>query len=215
MSQEVSEDAGFFRVLENSLAWWLAGSRCPQGRREASHPFRTRWAWPCAPRTLWTPGGHGQWCDRGRWVPGWRPSLSSVSYWENCLGAQLNHPTTDIRDGVKLFSWYPYCQSGQRGLREKSTGIFLFLKKTIYLFFCLVWVLIASCVHAKSLQSYRTLCYLMDHSPPGSSVHGILQAGILDWVAMPSSRGSSWPRGQICIFHVSYVSWIGRWVLYH
>ena len=31
-------------------------------------------------------------------------------------------------------------------------------------------------------------------SPPGSSVHGILQARILEWVAMPSSRGSSWPR---------------------
>ena len=34
----------------------------------------------------------------------------------------------------------------------------------------------------------------MDCSPPGSSVHGILQARILEWVAMPSSRGSSWPR---------------------
>ena len=34
----------------------------------------------------------------------------------------------------------------------------------------------------------------MDHSPPGSSVHGILQARILEWVAMPSLRGSSQPR---------------------
>ena len=34
----------------------------------------------------------------------------------------------------------------------------------------------------------------MNHSPPGSSVHGILQARILEWVAMPSSRGSSWAR---------------------
>ena len=33
-----------------------------------------------------------------------------------------------------------------------------------------------------------------DRSPPGSSVHGILQAGILEWVAMPSSRDSSQPR---------------------
>ena len=47
------------------------------------------------------------------------------------------------------------------------------------------------CVHAKSLQSCPTLCNPMDHSPPGSSVHGILQAKILEWVAMPSSRGSS------------------------
>ena len=34
----------------------------------------------------------------------------------------------------------------------------------------------------------------MDCSPPGSSVHGILQAGILEWVAIPFSRGSSQPR---------------------
>ena len=45
----------------------------------------------------------------------------------------------------------------------------------------------------------------------GSSVHGILQARILEWVAMPSSRGSSRPRDRT---HVSYVSCIVRWVLY-
>ena len=44
-------------------------------------------------------------------------------------------------------------------------------------------------VHAKSLQSCPTLCNRMDCNPPSSSVHGILQAGILELVAMPSSRG--------------------------
>ena len=43
-------------------------------------------------------------------------------------------------------------------------------------------------------QSCPTLCDPVDCSPPGSSVHGILQAGILEWVAIPFSRGSSWPR---------------------
>ena len=43
-------------------------------------------------------------------------------------------------------------------------------------------------------QSCLTLCDPMDCSPPGSSAHGILQARILEWVAMPSSRGSSRPR---------------------
>ena len=52
----------------------------------------------------------------------------------------------------------------------------------------------------------------MDYSPPGSSVHGILQARILEWVAMPSSRGFSWPRDQTCI---SCVSCISRRVVYH
>ena len=42
--------------------------------------------------------------------------------------------------------------------------------------------------------SYVQLCNPMDCGPPGSSVHGILQARILEWVAMPSSRGSSQPR---------------------
>ena len=62
-------------------------------------------------------------------------------------------------------------------------------------------------VHAKSLQSCLTLCDPMDCSPPGSSVHGILQTRILEWVAMPSSRGPSQPRDGT---HVSYGSCIGR-----
>ena len=55
-----------------------------------------------------------------------------------------------------------------------------------------------------------TLCDPMDCRLPGSSVHGILQARILEWVALPSSRGSSWPRDRT---HISYVSCIGRQVL--
>ena len=45
-------------------------------------------------------------------------------------------------------------------------------------------------------ESCPTLCDPMDCSPPASSVHGILQARILEWVAMPSSRGSSRPRDE-------------------
>ena len=46
------------------------------------------------------------------------------------------------------------------------------------------------------LQLCPTSCDLMNCSLPGSSVHGLLQAGILEWVATPSSRGSSWPSDQ-------------------
>ena len=49
---------------------------------------------------------------------------------------------------------------------------------------------------AQSVQSCLTLCDPMDHSLPGSSVHGSLQARILEWVAMPSSRKSSQPGDQ-------------------
>ena len=45
-------------------------------------------------------------------------------------------------------------------------------------------------------QSCLTLFDSMDYSPPGSSAHGILQTGILEWVAIPFSRGSSQPRNQ-------------------
>ena len=45
-------------------------------------------------------------------------------------------------------------------------------------------------------QSCLTLCDPMDYSPPRSSVHGIPQARILEWVAMPFSKGSSQPRDR-------------------
>ena len=67
-------------------------------------------------------------------------------------------------------------------------------------------------VFGKSLQSCLTLCNSIDCNPPGSSVHGILQARILEGVAMSSSRGSFQLRDQT---RVSYASCIGRWVLYH
>ena len=52
---------------------------------------------------------------------------------------------------------------------------------------CCVWL---------TAQLCPTLCDPMDGSPPGSSVHWILQARLLEWVAIPSSRGSSQPRDQ-------------------
>ena len=52
-------------------------------------------------------------------------------------------------------------------------------------------------------QKCPTLCDPMDHSPPGSSVHGILQARILEWVAIFFSRGSCWPRDQTQVSHIT------------
>ena len=68
-----------------------------------------------------------------------------------------------------------------------------------------VCVRVCACMCAKSLQSCRTLCNLMDCSPPGSFIHGILQARILEWVAMPSSKGSSWPRDRTCL--LGFLHW--------
>ena len=69
-----------------------------------------------------------------------------------------------------------------------------------------------TCMCAKLLQSGPTLCDAMDSSLPGSSVHGILQARILTWVALLSSRDGTRPRDQT---HISYASCIGRQLLYH
>ena len=51
-------------------------------------------------------------------------------------------------------------------------------------------------VHAKLFQLCLTICDPMECSPSGSSVHGVFQARIPEWVAMPSSRGSSQPRDE-------------------
>ena len=58
------------------------------------------------------------------------------------------------------------------------------------------------------LSCVQLLCNPVDWSSPGSSVHGISQARILEWVAMPFSRASSRPRDQTC------VSCIGRQILH-
>ena len=65
----------------------------------------------------------------------------------------------------------------------------------------------------KEAQSCPTLCNPVDCSPPGSSVHGILQARILEWVAISSSRGSSQPRDRTqvsCIAGRRFNLWATR-----
>ena len=117
------------------------------------------------------------------------------------------------------------------GLQIQRLIIFFLLKNNSPFTFvsdgCLVLIITRVCIYDATItskgleicavlclvaQSCPTLCDPMDCSPPGSSVQGILQARILEWLAAPSSRGSSQPRYQT---HSSYVSCIGRWVLYN
>ena len=72
--------------------------------------------------------------------------------------------------------------------------------------------LTTSCCCCWVAKSCLTLCDPTDCSPPGSSVHGILQARILEWVAISFSRGSSRPRDWTC---VSCLSCTGKQILYH
>ena len=63
--------------------------------------------------------------------------------------------------------------------------------------FCSCWV---------ASVMWLTLCDPVDYSLPGSSVHRIFQARILEWVVMPVSKGSSWPRDQIPLSCVSCIA---------
>ena len=78
-----------------------------------------------------------------------------------------------------------------------NTGYMRFFAKNV----------IYGCMCAKSLHSCLILFNPVDHTLPGSPVHGILQAKILEWVASPSSRASSRPKDRT---HISCASCIGR-----
>ena len=69
-----------------------------------------------------------------------------------------------------------------------------------------VCVCVCVCVCARACgQSYPTLYDPMDCSPPSSSIHGIIWARILQWVAISFSRGSSQPRNQTCFSCISCI----------
>ena len=110
------------------------------------------------------------------------------------------------REGICVDIWLIHSVVQQK-LRQHCKATMPHLNTYILICVC---VYVCVCVH-KSLQSRPTLCDPMDHSQPGSSVHGIFQGRILEWVAMPSSKRSSRPRDQTFI---SYDSCIVRQVLY-
>ena len=100
----------------------------------------------------------------------------------------------------------PFPQPSPKTLLKSkmTTYISLSASLSVHLFGASSWEAHA---YAHSFQSYLTLCDPMDCNPPGSSVHGILQAGILEWVAISSFRGSSPSRD------LTQVSWIaGRFL---
>ena len=68
-------------------------------------------------------------------------------------------------------------------------------------------------MYAKSLQLCPTLCNTMDCSLPGSSVHGIIQASTVEWVAMPSSKESSQPRIELKSLNKSPALQTASWPL--
>ena len=130
-----------------------------------------------------TQGHHGSWRNGGQ---------KCLNVWE-----PIGLHSVSVRGGLGVPS--------DLGLAV-NTGL-LRTKRFLYM-----WLYLSLCAGAKSLQSCLILCDPLDYSPPGSSVHEILQARILELIAMSSSRRSFQSREWA---HVSYVSFTNRCVLYH
>ena len=122
-----------------------------------------------------------------------------LSLWGSSAGSVSSIPGQGTRDPCAILWMKSAVNEALRRELNKTTGVG----------WQLCW---EHGLCAKSIQSCPTLCDPLDCSSPGFSVHGILQAGILEWVAVSSSRGSSPPRDWT---HVFYVSRIGRRALYN
>ena len=107
----------------------------------------------------------------------------------------------EIRDSSRWGLW----KGPRAGLRGQGGGQGVLWQegtsmshlKELYLSFALLQIQFTHThTHTEVAQSCPTLCNPMDCSPPGSLVHGIFQAWILEWVDVSFSRGSSWPRDR-------------------
>ena len=86
-----------------------------------------------------------------------------------------------------------------KSVRLPTAGFFLCLYIVSFRVCARTLVCVCVCVCVLVAQLCPTLWDLMDCGPPGFSVHGILQAEILEWVAIPFPRGSFWPRDGTCV----------------
>ena len=135
---------------------------------------------------------------------GWplEPSTSASLYFRKAPLVK-NHFIELVSCLVGKFIWQTHA-TGVEALRNTSnkwisaTFILIFplilIRKLKKKYIQLIWknfTYSPVCAVCLVTQLFLTLCNLMDCSPPGSSVHGIFQARILEWVAIPFSRGSS------------------------
>ena len=101
----------------------------------------------------------------------------------------------------KTMPWDHFsCSLLQSWNQPFSPGAMLFV--TFYQIFILTQSL-PSESESEVAQSCPTLCDPMDWSPLGSSIHGILLARILEWIAISFSRGSSWPRDRTQVSRIA------------
>ena len=133
--------------------------------------------------------------------------LPSRSWWSKICMKNMD----TIQYGKCSAKLCPTCWGAQRRVWDILKILFGFFHPPLFSHCHFLIYLVHACMHAQSFQACPPLSNPVDCSPPGSSVHGILQARILEWTAMPSSRWSSQPRNQT---HISYVSCIaGRFFI--
>ena len=136
------------------------------------------------------------------------PSPIARAYSNSCPLSKWCHPT--ISSSVVPFSSCPQSfpasgsfqmsqlfPSGSQSISISASTSVLPMNIQDRFFFRMDWLDLLAVA-----QLCPTLCDPTDCSPPGSSVHGILQTRILEWVAIPFSRGSSWPRGRTWVSHI-------------
>ena len=136
------------------------------------------------------------------------PYLSSEILW---LSIALESPSETPGYGSQWLNEKkanPTPHLSQRLCEERQKGYWVFIKLRLpvyigpnnihfdILYCILVYINRYAWVCGKLLQLHPTLFDPMDCSPPGCSVHGILQARILEWVSIPSCKRFSWPRDQ-------------------
>ena len=123
--------------------------------------------------------------ERGRGSK-WPPRCQLQALLKHCLQLSLPLPRLSFPEGFISFAQFIVFLSASAPRPEKFLVSPTWSISDLDLLLCGCWV----------AQSCLAQCDPMDRSPPGSSVHGILQARILEQVAIPFSRGSSWPRDR-------------------
>ena len=120
------------------------------------------------------------------------------------IGNNKVHDLQDIKYNIVFTSLkllFSFCWGLRKNYSEylfkitiPSSFLYRYNNKFYVKFHYILKVISHMCMYVLVAQLCPTICDPMDCSPPGSSVHGIVQAWILDWVAISFARGSSWPR---------------------
>ena len=192
----------------------------PHGSWILLHPFffscPTSWHVGSYFTSQWSKLGPLQWKAQSpnHWTA--REFLCSILDWITWLGSLVTCIFFFLNHKKIILIFYSY-MSYHSYIQWKYFKLFTLWMQLRLSILVIYWKTNMWKVHYNSMLSHFSCVWLFATlwtvcSLPGSLVHGLLQARIMEWVAMPSSRGSSEPRDQTCN---PYVSCIGRWVLHH